>query len=359
MIAIALYLLELPISASPRSTPWSTKENQTFVFLRDLRGQSLWHYLVQPALWTASGLLSALGTQVAYIPLSGNAGNAGGFTSSFTSDLLAYRLWPNELYPLGIVPAILVVSGPLIIILILAARQRNWLHPIRWIGLWGMILILFAGSLVVSTKIGGGGDLHNMDAYAVLIGIVSAYFIGDKVAGESGQDDTRREFNVPWPVTAVAVMIPVIFLIPSLSPFVKNNLAWNQSNVEQLKALVEGANGPVLFITERHFVTFKTINVPLVPEYERVTLMEAAMGGNVQVLEQFYADLRGHRFAMIVSGKENLIIKEDDTFAEENNVWNQRISPYILCYYEPVALIEPDHSRLEVFVPRAAPGVCP
>jgi hypothetical protein len=350
MIATAIYLLELPVHHKATKSR-SFKILGAFV-------PSWLSYLKFPVLWAAVGLLSALAAQAAYIPLSGNAENAGAFTSSFTSELLPYRLWPNELYPLGILPAILVVSGPLIIILILAARRRNWLHPIRWIGLWGMILILFAGSLVVSTKIGGGGDLHNMDAYAVLIGIVAAHFIGDKVARESEQDNARREFNVPWPVTAVAVMIPVIFLIPSLFPLEKNNLAWNQSNVEQLKKLVEGANGPVLFITERHFVTFKTINVPLVPEYERVTLMEAAMSGNAQLLEQFYTDLREHRFAMIVSGKENLIIKEDEAFAEENNVWNQRISPYILCYYEPVALIEPDYSRLEVFVPRATPGVC-
>ena len=113
------------------------------------------------------------------------------------------------------------------------------------------------------------------------------------------------------------------------------------------------------FITERHLVTFGQINVPLVPEYERVTLMEAAMSNNQPILSQFYADLQSHRFALIVSGKENLIVKEDESFAEENNVWNERVSPYILCYYEPVALFELEISRFQVFAPRATPGVCP
>lgn len=333
MLAAAIYLLETPLS-----------------------GKRILDYFKTPFLWGVAGLLSALAAQAAYIPLSGNAANAGAFASSFTSDLLPYRLWPNELYPLGILPAILVVSGPLIAILVLATRQWTRLHPLRWAGLWGLILALFAGSLVVSTKIGGGGDLHNMDTYAVMIGLVSAYFIGDKAVSEANSGGWGV---VRWPVAAVALVIPVMFLVPSLSPMQKFNSGWASTNFQQLKTLAESANGPVLFITERQFVTFGQIRVPMVPEYERVTLMEAAMSGNRQMLDQFYADLRARRFALIVSGKENLIVKEDEPFAEENNAWNSRISPYILCYYEPVALLEPDFSRVQVFAPRAVPGNCP
>src|ERR687891_130735 len=53
------------------------------------------NYLTPPALWTVAGLLSAVAAQTAYIFLSGNAGNADAFASSFVSDLLWYRLWPN------------------------------------------------------------------------------------------------------------------------------------------------------------------------------------------------------------------------------------------------------------------------
>jgi hypothetical protein len=336
LLAVAIYLLETPLA-----------------------GRSFFDYLKWPALWGGAGLFAALAAQAAYIPLSGNAGNARAFASSFSSDLLWYRLWPNELYPLGIVPAILVVSGPLLVTLILATVQWRRLHFIRWAGLWGMILMLFAGSLVVSTKIGGGGDLHNMDAYAVMIGLVSAYFIGDRVTGEDPGETEKGWGMLSWPVTAVALVIPVLFLVPALTPFQKFNPGWAESNFQQLKTLTEAANGPVLFITERQFVTFGQIRVAMVPEYERVTLMEAAMSGNPQMLGQFYADLRAQRFALIVSGKENLIVKEDEPFAEENNVWNTRVSPFILCYYEPVLLLEPDFSRVQVFAPRAVPGVCP
>lgn len=351
MIALAIYLMEVPFNefkkderGKNRAAPFSS-----FIF-------HLLPYLSMPFLWTISGLFSALIAQTAYIPLSGNADNLEMFASSFTSDLLWYRLWPNALFPLGIVPAILIVSGPFLFVLVAATLQWKRLHPIRWVGLWGMILVLFGGSLVVSAKIGGGGDLHNMDAYAALLGIVSAYFIGGKVVSEGTTDFSPSR---SWPVTAVALLVPLLFLIPALAPIIMYDKAQTGNNLQQLKTLAESANGPVLFTTERHLVTFGQIDVAMIPEYERVTLMEAAMSNNRKMLEQFYSDLRAKRFALIVSGKENLFIKEGEPFAEENNAWNTRISPYILCYYEPVALFDSDHSRFEVFAPRPEPGVCP
>ncbi len=343
MIALAIYLLEVRYSS---------------IRVSNIEPRIL-EYLKWPFLWTIAGLLSALIAQAAYIPLSGNASNPEMFASSFTSDLLWYRLWPNPLFPLGIVPAILIVSGPFLGVLAAATLQWKRLHPIRWVGLWGMILVLFGGSLVVSAKIGGGGDLHNMDAYAVLLGIVSAYFIGGKVVSEGTTDFSPSRPSCNWPVAAVALLIPLLFLIPSLMPLVTYNKDWTANNLQQLKTLAESADGPVLFTTERHLVTFGQIDVAMFPEYERVTLMEAAMSNNRKMLEQFYSDLRARRFALIVSGKENLFIKEGEPFAEENNAWNMRISPYILCHYEPVALFDSDHSRFEVFAPRAEPGICP
>jgi len=347
MLAIALYLLEEPVSA-----------------YKDIR-----HYLARPALWGALGLFTALAAQAAYIPLSGNAGNASAFVSSFFSRLLWYRLWPNDSYPLGIVPAILIVSGPLLVSLLLATfkSKAGWLHPVRWFGLWSMLVVLFAGGLAVSVKIGGGGDLHNMDAYAALIGVVAITFIGGQVRGENEQKSGEI---LTWPVTAIALLIPLLFIIPLLSPLQKFNQSSNQQAFEQLKGMAEkaGQHGPVLFITERHLLTFHQINLPLVPEYENVSLMEMAMSDNQATLQQFYSDLKNLRFAAIVTGKQNVGIKEEGTFAEENNIWNSRISPYIQCYYEPVMVpngpdtftyIEADESRIEFYVPRAEPGVCP
>lgn len=361
MIAIAIYVLEQPVALTPNPSPVGRWQ--------ELRG--IWRYLAQPALWVVTGLGVALAAQAAYIPLSGNTQNAAAFASSFTSDLLWNRLWPNDSYAPGVLAGILIVSGPLLVVLGQALRSRLYqLHPIRWLALACMLAVLFIGGLIVSVKIGGGGDLHNMDAYAVLVAIVAAYFIGGKVSGESltpaplslGERGWGEGETISWPVTAVALIIPLVFLVPALSPFEKLNEKANQAAFEQLETLARqaGQKGPVLFINERHLVTFHQLDLPLVPEYEAVTLMEMAMSNNQPYLQQFYADLKNHRFAAIVAGKQNVGLKDEGAFADENNVWNARVSPYILCYYEPATEIEADESKIEFFMPRAipVPGPC-
>lgn len=332
MLAIAIYVLEMP----PQK-----------------QGLRYWAW---PLVWGVLGLLAALAAQAAYIPLSGNAQNAEVFASSFSSALLWYRLWPNELFALGIVPGILLLSAPLLAILALATRQFA-LGFWRWTAIWTMLAALFAGSLVVSVKIGGGGDLHNMDAFAALLSLVCAWLLAGK--GSAGDFSRLQALRVPWPLTAFALILPLGLLLPSLAPRENFDMKWAGQNLAQLKAAVEAAPGPVLFINERQLAVFGLVNVPMTAEYEAVTLMEMAMSGNQPYLNRFYADLRARRFALIVAGKQNLGIKDDGAFAEENNVWNTRVAPYILCYYEPVLTLEPGKGKIQVFAPRTSPGVCP
>ncbi len=345
MIAIAIYLLETPLESIAGDSSLTPIKR-------------IINYLSLPALWMVVGLFSALAAQAAYIPLSGNAGNVEAFTSSLTSDLLWYRLWPNANHALGILPAALIVSGPLLATIMIAARQWQALHPVRWLGLFSMILALFAGSLVVSAKIGGGGDLHNMDTYAALVGIVGMYFIGGQVQVEPGESHVQIR---AWPVLIIALLIPILFLIPSLYAYPKYDQVKNLEAYQQLTQAVNGAakDGPVLFINERQLLAFGDGRVPLVPEYEAVTLMEMAMSRNQVYLEKFYGDLANHRFAAIVVSKQNLTIKQTGPLVEENNVWNSLVSPYILCNYSPILLIEPEGNRIEVYVPAPESGICP
>ncbi|MFZ5885519.1 MAG: hypothetical protein ACOYYI_17270 [Chloroflexota bacterium] len=342
ILAAAIYLLEVPFH--------SQTNGKTSL-------QSFARYLAPPALWVVVGIASALFAQWAYIPLSGNLQNAKAFTSSFTSDLLWYRLWPNATFPLGVIPAILVLSGPLLLIIFLAARQTS-LHGIRWLGLTAMLIALFAGSTVVSAKIGGGGDLHNMDTYAVLVSLVALYFFSGRVEAEAGF--VSRPMR-PSPLIVIAVILPILTLIPMLSPYPRYNKDRNQQAHQQLVNIVNeiGRQGPVLFINERQMVALGEVNVPLVYDYEVVTLMEMAMSGNRAYLNRFYDDLQNQRFAAIISGRQNTVIKLDGVFAEENNVWNTLVSPYILCYYESNTTIEADDSRIEIYQPRTQTENCP
>ncbi len=331
MLVLAIYLMEEPAS----------------------NHKTILAYLKWPVIWTVTGLGAALFGQALYVPLSGNT-DVSAFASSFTSDLLWQRLWPNPSYELGIVPGLLIVAGPLMLVIAFMVWGRfKYLHAIRWLGLSSMSLVLLAGGLVVSVKIGGGGDLHNMDAFAVLLGLVGLYFLTDNVSGEPASGLAWNP--APWPVVAVGLILPVAFLIPSLNPVLQFNEGHNRQLLEQLKTLVAQAEGPVLFINERHLLAQGHIDVDLIHEYEVVTLMEMAMSNNEPYLQQFYDDLQTHRFAMIVAGRQNLVLKDPtvDSFAEENNVWNTRVSPFILCDYELLVSFEPDLGAIDIFVPKS------
>lgn len=341
LIAVAAYILETPF---PRDI--------SVPFVRRLIS-----YLSLPVLWVVVGLTTAVLMQVAYIPLSGNSANAEAFTSSINSDLLWYRLWPNANHDLGIVPATLLFSFPLIAI-VLAAWQRRSLHFVRWIALWSMIAVLFAGSLVVSSKIGGGGDLHNMDTFAVMISVVAAYFVGGQVAAESGGE---RSPVRPWTFLSLAVLIPVTFIVFSIGPRSRYNELKNEKSYQTLVQVANEASktGPVLFINERQLLAFGDVEGPLIPDYEAVTLMEMAMSRNASYLNRFYHDLQTHRFSAIITNPQNTVIKDEGALIEENNVWNTYVAPYIICYYQPAQRIDTDWNRIQVYVPNPNAHNCP
>ncbi|HTP03456.1 MAG TPA: hypothetical protein VMJ64_18925 [Anaerolineales bacterium] len=333
MLAIAIYLLEEPYR----------------------RAGNMLRYLAKPFIWGVMGLGTALLGQAFYIAISGNT-NLEAFGSSLTSALLWYRWFPSATNPIGIIPGILIVSLPLGILLFYMIRGhvRN-LHPVRWLLLLAMLLMLLAGGLVVSTKIGGGGDLHNMDAYMVLLALIGAYFIGQRVEAEPGAPSA---FAPPvWPGIALLLLIPVAFTLTRItSPFTYDR-ARAEQDLASLRQTVQGygAAGPVLFINERQLLTFGLIpNVPIVPEDEVVSLMEMAISGNRPYLAKFYQDLATHRFAAIVTHKQNLGVEEGD-FIEENNAWAAFVAQPLLCQYKPVLTLE--YSDIQVLVPRANP--CP
>lgn len=334
MLAIAIYLLEQPFSKS----------------------KNFWQYIQTPVLWGVAGLLSAFAGQFFYISISGNQ-DLSAFGSSFTSALLWYRWWPSDTNLLGVIPGVLLASLPSFLLLTWILRGRwNVLHPIRWVGIIVLIVILLGGGLVVSTKIGGGGDLHNMDAYIVLLGLIIAYFLSDLVETEFLPLPPHK-INLPLLINFLLV-VPVIFSLSRVVLPLRYDQTQASSDLLVLKQTVQeySSKGEVLFIYERHLLTFGMIpNVPIVPEYEVITLTEMAISGNQPYLAKFYSDLKAHRFAAIVARRQNLDASAGD-FAEESNAWNQLVAYQLLCEYEPVLTL--DSSNIQVFAPRDSPA-CP
>lgn len=323
-----------------------------YVLEREYRSaRNFWGYWRQPILWAASGGASALAAQAAYMLLSGDQ-NLSSFSSSFTSNLLWYRLWPNATYHAGVVPMILLLSLPLVILLAVNLRSGHW-HPLRMLALGGMTLVLFAGGLVVSTKIGGGGNLHNMDAYLILLMVWGGYLL----AGKFNQDVPGL---VIWRPAFMIVFLAVLPLFPLLSegaPLTRLNHAGASKELARLTEEVQQTareGGRVLFIYQRHLITFHLIDgVPLEPDYEVLDLMEMAMSNNTAYLQQFYDDLQNHKYDLIVTGKQ--FIKFQDVsypFSAENNVWVERVSIPLLQYYQEKSTLS--ISSTQLLVPRMA-----
>ncbi|HEY44238.1 MAG TPA: hypothetical protein G4O11_09680, partial [Anaerolineae bacterium] len=105
-----------------------------FLELRKQEEWSLLRYLRSPLLWLSLGSSAAFGSNLAYQILARGATNW--LSSIQDSPLLWYRLLPSATYKLGVLPAILIASIPLVFLILsnVLRRPRRW-HPIRILSL--------------------------------------------------------------------------------------------------------------------------------------------------------------------------------------------------------------------------------
>lgn len=339
MLAAALYLLERPVCAADRGGLWPG--------WRTAR-----QYLAPPLAWGIAGGLAALASQAAYVLVSGHE-DVSHFSTSFSSALLWYRLLPSPTYPMGVLPAMLLVGLPM-----MALIAGNWMkgrehwHGLRILGIGVMGAVLFAGGLVVSTKIGGGSNLHNMDAFIVLL-LITGMVIGlGRFASETG--GWPRVWR-PWPLLLLVVLVPVVYNLNIGDPFVKRDHEQAAYDLNKLNVLIQqyAPDGEVLFITQRQLEVFGLVpGVRMVPDYELITLTEMAMANNRPYLNRFHADLRSHRFALIVTSRQNHAIKNPavDSFAEENNAWVEHVVLPLYKYYKEAVYL--DTQGIQLFIPK-------
>ena len=318
-------------------------------------GKALWRYLLPPAAWTVIGSGLALFVQQVYIIGSGNPPDQ--FQSSLSSDLLWYRLLPNRTFPLGILPAILLVSMPLgLVILERLWTLRGRLHWIRILALLGILIVLLSGGLLVSVKIGGGSNLHNLDAYLALLLVIGSGFYFGQFHLEDGELAQETSLGRLPGLVGLAVLVPVYFSITAGGPLVFHDSGADQQALQTLNQLVQSAvqnGGEVLFISQRQLLTFHILqDVPLVPEDEQVFLMEMVMSRNQPYLQAFHQDIENHRFALIIS--DPLVVQYQGrwhSFGEENDIFVSSVSEPVLCDYEPIANLK--EVNVQVLAPKA------
>ncbi|NLN70121.1 MAG: hypothetical protein GX142_04975 [Chloroflexi bacterium] len=323
-----------------------------YILEKPLNEQSFWEYWLWPVLTAFSGLLIAFGSSLAYIFLSGRP--AEDFVTSFKSPLLIYRLFPNEAYGMGIINLLLIASVPAFVIIlwrVLTAKQA-W-RPLRLLALLTLHAALLIAGLVVSTKIGGGNNLHNLDAFLVFLAVTAVYVLFNQF---SADDPTRlTRMNPPLTLILLAVLLPILFTVNALRPYPTPDLTKAWQVIEQMQVLIEQRTqeaGEVLFIEDRHLLTFGLIEgVKLVPEYEKVFLMEMAMSENEPYIERFQNDIQTQRFDLIVVSPLHLGLKDQTKpFAEENNAWVKYVAKPIDRYYEIV--FTADDGQISLLAPK-------
>ncbi len=309
--------------------------------------------------------------------------SAVSMVSSPSQPLLWYRLLPNETYGVGILAGILIATLPLMVVLLYLIASKKWVLNIwQTLAVIAPLLAFLGVGLIVSTKIGGGGDLHNMDMF--FIGLMFAAVIAWQKGGAEWL--TKVEFSPLW----IKVVVVLLFAVPGIQSlrdmrsfgFIEDvpwlitltdaqdgsnldmypsdetaNFALN--TIRQEVALAQQSEGgEILFLDQRQLLTFGYItNVPFVPEYEKKILMNNALGSRSKYFERFYNDLAQHRFALIISEPLRTPVKDSSfEFGEENNAWVKWVSNPVLCYYEPK--VDLKEVGVQLLVPKAEPVDC-
>ncbi|NPA27057.1 MAG: hypothetical protein GXO36_05630, partial [Chloroflexi bacterium] len=239
---------------------------------------------------------------------------------------LWYRLWPNPSFRWGLWPALFMGTVGLAGVFVLTYRWGWWRWPswgLRYFGL--LMAVFFLVGTFVSTKIGGGDNLHNYDM--LLVGLLLA-------AGAAWQRGLGERFDPTAPGLALwllaAIFGPVLVIsayssyqpIPRLpEPRQREILTWVSTHIQRAQ---NQGQGEILFMDFRHFLTFDLVpQVPLVPEYEKKFLIDRAFSEHWSTFEPYYRDLARARFSLIITEmlKDRTKPPGEANFAEENNAW--------------------------------------
>ena len=293
--------------------------------------------------------------------------------------LLWSRLLPNATYGEGILLGLALATLPLFLILIYLSKTDHWkLNLWQKLAIVLPLLAFLVVGLIVSVKIGGGGDLHNLDMFIIGLMFAGAIAWRNGAFKWIGEIQTAPAW-VQWMMVALIAipgykplthMTPLsineeLTTVARLADIVEDPLpnplpdtipsdADTMKELEKLRQAVGKAShmGEVLFMDQRQLLTFGYIkDVALVAEYDKKVLINEAMSGNAQYFAGLYEDLAAQRFSLIITNPVNRRLdKSEGHFGEENNAWVKWVTTPLLCYYESMDRFK--RVDVELLVPR-------
>jgi hypothetical protein len=295
-----------------------------------------WGYFWKPLTWVGVSSVMGFVTNRAYLIISGHDSQ---FTyTALQSPLLWNRLLPNSTNPIGILPEFLVVCSGMLILVSWKVFASSGLHFWRKYGLLAILLIFFLGGLVVSTKIGGGDNLHNFDGLFVLLTICGAYIFFNHIIPDH---QTIQGSPVPTWLISWLIILPVVsqmLYIPFKVPITPDKIADLDTELSLKVAKAQATGKPILFISQTHFLAINHFpGVIPEPKYEIVWMMEMAMANKEKYFNEFYEKLSDREWGLIVVDSViTEVVEREKEFGEEQNAWVRWVSNPLLKYYNPV-----------------------
>lgn len=363
-LRISLAVVASSLIVPPTRLNWYLVPGALVLFFHILetpyRG-NLFKYLWKPVVFILLNAFVVGSIATLFFLFSGNSITVFSVLSS--SPFLWGRLFFFPSSPLGLlVPAILLSAPSIWLIAIWMKRNRSSFHWVRSILVWLMLLLFFLGGLVISAKIGGGNNLHNLDIFFILLAVVSIYSVTNSIQTDPAQIYQNPRFP-SYAILASAILFS-LWLLYSLPGSTKlpnlqksfDNVKTLQSKINQIKST---NSNPALFIYQTQLLASGLIqDIKPVANYDNVFLIEMAISNYQPVLEKFYDQLEAHTWSVIVMPPLYAKIKDISTgFAEENNAWVEKIIFPMLCSYQSVYVDKV--YDYELLVPRGINHQCP
>jgi hypothetical protein len=317
-----------------------------------------WKHLIRPIVYGLSGYLGG-----EFIPRIADW-IANGFASSpqvvairlpgeLTQPMLWDRLLPNSTYAPGILLGTLWVGMPIIAFIFWAWKTKvwkaNWLQTLPVAILVGAFLVL---GVIVSVKIGGGSNLHNLDMLWVTLALVAG-FIWKQWAAHDYSGLLQNKSGLA--VLCLALVVPFTTLVNSGRPLrlPADHLVQGALGTIRQKVAEAQKKGKVLFMDQRQLLTFGEVkDVVLIPEFEKKYVMNQALSGNAEYFADFHKKLENKEYELIISEPitKYYYNESERNFEEENNAWVYWVSIPLLEYYKP--LVTMDEIGVQLLVPR-------